>query len=91
VEVAKSETLAVRKHPQHCWSIAGGQPCMASAKVRLCQSRATYLGIAIFDRCIKFMGPPTSDVVNNLEGQARRLVAHCGLDWDDACPAFHKT
>jgi tetratricopeptide (TPR) repeat protein len=30
-------------------------------------------------------------VVDDLEGQARRLVAHCGLDWDDACLAFHKT
>jgi tetratricopeptide (TPR) repeat protein len=32
-----------------------------------------------------------AEVVNNLEEQARRIVAHCGLDWDDACLAFHKT
>jgi hypothetical protein len=31
------------------------------------------------------------DVVADLEGQARRLVAHCGLEWDDACLTFHKT
>jgi Sulfotransferase family len=31
------------------------------------------------------------DVVDDPEGQARRLVAHCGLDCDDACLAFHKT
>jgi tetratricopeptide (TPR) repeat protein len=31
------------------------------------------------------------DVVENLEGEARRIVAHCNLDWDDACLAFHKT
>jgi tetratricopeptide (TPR) repeat protein len=31
------------------------------------------------------------DVVADLEAQARRIVAHCGLDWDDACLAFHKT
>jgi tetratricopeptide (TPR) repeat protein len=31
------------------------------------------------------------DVVDDLEGQARRIVAHCGLEWDDACVAFHKT
>ena len=31
------------------------------------------------------------DVVNDLEQQARRLVAHCGLAWDDACLAFHQT
>ncbi|MGH8318341.1 MAG: sulfotransferase [Steroidobacteraceae bacterium] len=31
------------------------------------------------------------DVVNDLERQARRMVAHCGLQWDRACLAFHKT
>lgn len=30
------------------------------------------------------------DVVGDLEGQARRIVAHCGLPWDDRCLAFHK-
>ena len=30
------------------------------------------------------------DVVADLEGQARRIVAHCGLEWDDACLDFHK-
>ena len=31
------------------------------------------------------------DVVNDLEQQARRIIAHCGLEWDDACLEFHKT
>jgi tetratricopeptide (TPR) repeat protein len=31
------------------------------------------------------------DLVGDLEGQARRLVAHCGLQWDEACLSFHKT
>jgi tetratricopeptide (TPR) repeat protein len=31
------------------------------------------------------------DVVADLEGQARRIIAHCGLDWDPRCLAFHKT
>jgi tetratricopeptide (TPR) repeat protein len=31
------------------------------------------------------------DVVADLEGQARRLVSHCGLEWDDACLEFHRT
>ena len=31
------------------------------------------------------------DVVADLEGAARRLVAHCGLDWDDRCLDFDKT
>ena len=31
------------------------------------------------------------DVVVDLEGQARRIFSHCGLDWDPRCLAFHKT
>jgi tetratricopeptide (TPR) repeat protein len=31
------------------------------------------------------------EVVGNLEEQARRILAHCGLEWDDACLAFYKT
>ena len=31
------------------------------------------------------------DVVGDLEGQARRLVAHCGLEWAARCVAFHQT
>ncbi len=31
------------------------------------------------------------DVVADLEREARRLVAFCGLEWNDACLAFHQT
>jgi tetratricopeptide (TPR) repeat protein len=31
------------------------------------------------------------DVVADLEGQARRIVAHCGLPWEEACLAFHRS
>jgi hypothetical protein len=31
------------------------------------------------------------DVVANFELEARRIVAYCGLPWDDACIAFHET
>jgi tetratricopeptide (TPR) repeat protein len=31
------------------------------------------------------------DVVADQEGQSRALLAHCGLEWDDACLAFHRT
>jgi tetratricopeptide (TPR) repeat protein len=30
-------------------------------------------------------------VVADLEPQARRIIAHCGLEWDDACLTFHRT
>lgn len=31
------------------------------------------------------------DFVADFEPQARRLLAHCGLDWDERCLAFHAT
>jgi hypothetical protein len=30
------------------------------------------------------------DLVLDHEATTRRLLAHCGLRWDDACLAFHK-
>ena len=32
-----------------------------------------------------------ADMVDDLEGQARRLLDHCDLPWDDAVLSFHKT
>ena len=29
------------------------------------------------------------DIVNDLEFQSKNLVAHCGLDWQEACSNFH--
>ncbi len=31
------------------------------------------------------------DVVNDLEGQAKRLINYCGLPWDERCISFHET
>jgi len=31
------------------------------------------------------------NVVEDLEVEARRIVAYCGLVWDDRCLAFHET
>ena len=30
------------------------------------------------------------ELVADFENQARRIIAHCGLEWDDACLAFQK-
>lgn len=30
------------------------------------------------------------DVVQDLEGQTRRMLDHCGLDWEDACLNFYE-
>lgn len=29
------------------------------------------------------------DLVADLEGETRRLLAHCGLDWSEDCLSFH--
>jgi hypothetical protein len=29
-------------------------------------------------------------VVHDFDTTARRIVAHCGLEWDDACTSFHE-
>jgi Sulfotransferase family len=31
------------------------------------------------------------DTVADVEGVARRIVAHCGLPWDQRCLDFHRT
>jgi len=31
------------------------------------------------------------DVVADLEGQARRIIAYCGLPWDERCLSFYET
>jgi tetratricopeptide (TPR) repeat protein len=31
------------------------------------------------------------ELVDGFEAQARAILAHCGLEWDDACLDFHKT
>jgi tetratricopeptide (TPR) repeat protein len=31
------------------------------------------------------------DLVEDFEGTTRKMIAHCGLDWDDRCLRFHET
>ncbi|MCX4172122.1 MULTISPECIES: tetratricopeptide repeat-containing sulfotransferase family protein [Paraburkholderia] len=31
------------------------------------------------------------ELIEDFEGNVRRLLAHCGLDWDERCLAFHQT
>ena len=37
-----------------------------------------------------FLEVQYEDIVADMQGQARRLIDWCGLEWDDACLAFHK-
>ncbi len=38
-----------------------------------------------------FLDVNYEDIVADQEGQARRLLDYCGLEWNDACLDFHKT
>ena len=38
-----------------------------------------------------FLTVDYEDVVEDIEGMARRLIAFCGLDWSDACLKFHES
>jgi hypothetical protein len=31
------------------------------------------------------------ELVADVEGQGRRMIAHCGLEWDPRCLNFHQT
>jgi tetratricopeptide (TPR) repeat protein len=39
----------------------------------------------------RFLEVTYEEVVDDLEGQARRLIAFCGLPWDEACLKFYET
>ncbi len=39
----------------------------------------------------RFLNVQYEDVVADVEGQARRIIEHCGLKWEDECLDFHKT
>ena len=38
-----------------------------------------------------FLDVRYEDVVAGLESQAKRIIAHCGLPWDERCLSFHRT
>jgi tetratricopeptide (TPR) repeat protein len=38
-----------------------------------------------------FLDVQYEEVVADLEAQARRIIAYCGLPWDDRCLSFHQT
>ncbi len=40
---------------------------------------------------LDFLTVDYEDIVRYPEQEARKLVAYCGLDWEDACLEFHKT
>lgn len=54
-----------------------------------------YENLMAYWRCVlppgRILDIRYEDVVSDLEGQARRIVAHCGLEWDSRCLSFHKT
>ncbi|HLF58972.1 MAG TPA: sulfotransferase [Alphaproteobacteria bacterium] len=40
---------------------------------------------------VRMLDVDYEDLIADQEGTSRRIIAHCGLEWDDRCLAFHKT
>lgn len=40
---------------------------------------------------VKMLEVDYEETIADQEGMSRRLIAHCGLEWDDRCLQFHKT
>ncbi len=54
----------------------------------------TYLGLMRhWDAVLpgRVLRVPYEDVIEDLEGSVRRLLAHCGLPFEPSCLAFHET
>jgi hypothetical protein len=95
----KARIIHVRRDPvdtcMSCFSLlfSGDQPFTYD----LAELGRYYRGYAALMEHWREVLPPGvmlevryEEVVADLEGQARRIVDHCGLDWDDACLAFHE-
>lgn len=89
-----------RRHPlASCFSIYnrrfGGVQNFAYDQRDLGHYYNTYEGFMAHWRSVlpsdRFIEVDYEDVVENLEGEARRLIDFVGLPWDDACLSFHKT
>jgi len=39
----------------------------------------------------KILDVQYEDVVNDLESQAKRLIGHCNLPWNETCPEFYRS
>src|SRR5262249_229657 len=79
-----------------CFSklFAGGQPYTYDLEELGCYYRAYETLMAHWRSILPhdvMLEVQYEEVVADLEGQARRLLAHCGLPWNDACLDFHKT
>ena len=74
----------VRLEPALClqpWRTRSMLSCLRSADVALARSVAAGAMLEV----------QYEEVVADLEGQARRIVAYCGLEWDARCLDFHRT
>lgn len=53
---------------------------------------AAYEGLMAHWRSLlpgRFLDVDYEDLVENQEAVSRRIISHCGLDWEDACLRFH--
>jgi hypothetical protein len=82
-----------------CWScfsllFAGNQPHTYDLG-ELGRYYRAYAALMAHWRCVLPPGVMLEvryeDLVDDLENNARAILAHCGLDWEEACLNFHET
>jgi tetratricopeptide (TPR) repeat protein len=90
----------VRRDPiDTCWScyarLFGGEQPFAYDLGELGRYYRRYQALMAHWRAVLPAGAMLEvdyeQVVDDLEQQARRIVAYCGLEWDDACLRFYET
>lgn len=97
----RAKIVLLRRHPlDSVWSnykhVFDPRSSYFNYSFDLIDTAAYYV---LFDRLMKFwqqlfpqriLELQYESVVDDLEGQSRRLLAHCELEWTDNCLRFHK-
>jgi tetratricopeptide (TPR) repeat protein len=95
----KARIIDARREPMACCFsnlkqlFAQGQEFTYSVE-DIARYYRTYLDVmAHWDRALpgRVLRVHHEDLIDDLEGQVRRMLDYCGLDFDPGCLAFHKT
>lgn len=95
----RARVIHCRRHPLDtcvsCYAtLLSANHSYATSLTHLAAAYRAY--VRIMSHWMKILDLPVldvryEDVVNDQEAQSRRIVEFCGLPWDDACLAFHRS
>ncbi len=77
-----------------CWQTCFGAIRWANDWVQIARRFADYLRVVEHWKslpCIEWLDFPYESVIEDTEGQARRLIEYVGLEWEPNCLRFHET